>query len=211
MTTGNDDAALPRSPLVSRETPRVRIGRWSTVACVVLGAQVNATTAAAQESAPTRPQANAGIAIGAARVAVDNDESRTLLDLGVRADVLFGRNGPHAWGAGPAIGVGTYRFKDLELQAGAALLVPVHEYLPIVVTAGPYARRAGAWDPGAFASIFWGSRSFNYDGSYGMVAGIVLEGRAGFGDLRERTILVALHLDLQVILLPALMLINAAR
>ena len=178
--------------------------RWA-----VAGSLVAAT--ARGENAPTRPQANAGLAVGLARVTGEGSAPATPVSLGIRGDVLFGRNGPHAWGVGPALGIGTYRFRDLELQAGASVLVPIHEYLPLVFSAGPYTRRAGTWDPGAYASVFWGSRSFNYDGDYGLAVGIVVEGRAGFGDVRERTLLVAAHLDLQVLVLPVLMAINAFR
>lgn len=160
---------------------------------------------------PSRPQANLGLVAGLARVGTEGAPSHTWLDLGLRGDVLFGRNGPHAWGIGPMAGIGTYKFQDLALQAGGSLLIPIQEYLPLVVSAGPYARKDGAWDPGAFASVFWGSRSFNYAGSYGMAAGILVEGRAGFGDAKERTMLFALHLDLQAMTLPVVMLINLFR
>jgi hypothetical protein len=160
---------------------------------------------------PSRPQANVGLVIGGAHVATDAGPSHTWINLGLRGDVLFGRNNPYAWGVGPMAGVGTYKLQDLSLQAGGSVLVPIQEYLPLVVSAGPYARKDGAWEPGAFASVFWGSRSFNYEGSYGLAAGILVEGRAGFGDARERTILIGAHLDLQALTLPVVMLINLFR
>jgi hypothetical protein len=72
-------------------------------------------------------------------------------------------------------------------------------------------RRFEGSHPGVFGSIFWGSRSFNYHGNYGLAGGLLLEGRLGLDDTRERTVVLAAHLDAEMLALPVLFLINAFR
>ena len=132
--------------------------------------------------------------------------------MGASGDLLFGRHGEGTWGVGPTLGVGTYAFHDFSAQAGASVLVPVHEYLPIVLSAGGYERRVGgAWQPGAFGTLFWGTRSFNYQSSYALAAGLQAEARVGMGDDHERTIILSAHLDGEVLILPVLLIVNAFR
>jgi hypothetical protein len=161
--------------------------------------------------APSRAQANVGLDAGLAGVGSGSFWSETRLLVGARGDVLFGRNNPAAFGYGPMLGVATYGFKDISFQGGGSLLLPVHDYLPFVLSAGPYVRKDDAWEPGAFGTLFWGTRSFNYHSNYGMAAGLQIEGRVGFGDSRERTILLAVHLDAEAMALPVVMLINLFR
>ena len=205
-----------REPLRSSKQALLREVRVSSVFHVkrfpvplLLPLLLFSTPALAQQS---HPQANAGLVVGAAGVGQDGEFwQKTQFHLGLRADVLFGRASPADWGFGPVVNLSTNRFDTYQVGAGVSALAPVSEYLPLVFSVGPQVTRGDSTEAGAFASIFWGSRSFNYHGWYGMAGGLLLEGRAGFGETKERTIVIAAHLDLQVLSLPVLMLINAFR
>ena len=67
-------------------------------------------------------------------------------------------------------------------------------------------RTGGGWEPGASGQLFWGSRSYNFHGSYVLAAGLSLQGRYGLGDSEERTIIIAAHLDGEVLSLPLVLL-----
>lgn len=179
---------------VSRETT------WR----VLLGASLLTTTAQAE------PQWNAAVVPGVAWVRAGGGSARPFY-LGGQADVLFGRSSNASWGIGPMARVGSYRFSDLQLQAGASVLVPVHDYLPFVLSGGVYSQRDDVVRTGGFASLYWGTRSYNHHGKYVMTGGLVLEARRTAGDGGEKTVLLGANLDLQAVLLPVVMLVNAFR
>lgn len=123
---------------------------------------------------------------------------------GLRSDVLFLRQRDLDFGVGPYVEGLTTSFDDLQLGGGATVLLPVHEYLPIVVSAGPYARHTSAfgWEPGVAASLFWGSRGYNFHSLYGLSGGLLVQGRYGLGDSRETAVIVGAQLDLMFLALP---------
>lgn len=160
-----------------------------------------------------RPQANAGLTLGVAELG-DRDQpfGKIRFSLGGRADVLFLRERNADWGIGPYAEVLTTSFDDLQLGGGVSALVPIHDFLPIVVSGGAYGRHAElGWEPGISASVFWGSRSYNYHASYGLAAGVMLQGRYGLGDSRETALILAGQVDLALIGLPFLLAYEAIR
>lgn len=133
--------------------------------------------------------------------------------LGVRGDTLFLRDRDVAVGLGPYAELSTNAFADGLVGAGASLLLPVHPYLPVVVSAGPYARTTGSghWEPGLSGDLFWGSRSYNYHAAYGLTAGLGLQGFYGLGASKEVILVAAARLDLELVALPFLLLFEAVR
>lgn len=170
-----------------------------------------APAAGRAEGPPSKLQANAGLNLGVAGASTDSFWGTTYFHLGARGDLMFGRSGPNDWGVGPMLSLGTNGFKDFTVATGASVHVPIHELLPFVVSAGPYLRRESVFEPGAFASLFWGTRSFNYHSRYVLAGGLLVEGRVGLGEPREHAIIVAVHADAQILALPVLFLINAFR
>lgn len=165
----------------------------------------------APSTALADPQWNAALLPGIAWVRTGDQTSRPLY-LGGQADVMFGRTSNASWGLGPVARVGTYNFGDLQLQLGGSLLLPVHDYLPFVVSAGMYgARGDDRSHGGGFASLYWGTRSYNHHGSYIMTGGILVEGRRTAGEGGEKTFLIAANVDAQAFSLPFMMLVNAFR
>jgi hypothetical protein len=156
------------------------------------------------------PQVNVGVRAGVAGVGNSAWWSSTRFHVGAHGDVLFGRQCNASFGAGPYAEVLT-NWGDLQTGGGASLLLPIHSYLPLVVSAGGYARNAKGlgWEPGATAEIFWGARSYNYTSTYVMAGGLVLQARQGFGDSKERSVVIAVHLDGEVLALPFVLLYEA--
>lgn len=164
--------------------------------------------------AEARPQANAALTLGVSEVGNRDDLfGATHFSLGGRGDVLFFRERNADAGLGPYVELLTTSFSDVQLGAGASALLPVHDYLPLVVSAGGYARHTGphGWEPGVASSLFWGSRSYNFHGSYGLAAGLLLEGRFGLGESKETALILGAQVDLAVFALPFLIGYEAIR
>jgi hypothetical protein len=134
--------------------------------------------------------------------------------MGLRGDVLFGRSMNSDFGFGPYAEVLTHAFDEIQFGAGVSVLLPVIDYLPIVVSAGAYGRRGDddfGLEPGITGQVFWGSRSFNYHANYVMTGGLIGQMRYGLGASGETSIVVGAQLDLVVLSLPAIFVINAIR
>ena len=55
---------------------------------------------------------------------------------------------------------------------------------------------------GSPASLFVGSRSYNFHSSYGITAGLVVDYQHGLGDTRENLIVIGLRIDGLAVALP---------
>ena len=133
---------------------------------------------------------------------------------GLRGEVLFGRSRDADFGVGPYVeALTTTGFSDVQLGAGATLLVPVHAYLPMTLSLGGYAGHAAplGWQPGLAGELFWGSHSYNYDSAYALSAGLFAGARYGLGDSRDVSVLIGARLDLEIVALPFILVWNAFR
>lgn len=148
------------------------------------------------------PQWNLGLSLGAGARLAPPDAREVLITAAVRTDATFGARTPYAWRAGFFGAVGTTDFVTLDLAAGAVLHVPVHPSFPLLVSAGavldlaPTPGRAGL-----LGRLWWGTRSLNYHASYGMAAGLWVEGRYRPGE-GSADVLAGVDLDLRVLALP---------
>jgi hypothetical protein len=161
------------------------------------------------------PQGNAGLTIGLAGRGYDREIwDETAFHLGVRGDVLFGRTGVGDFGVGPYVEVFTHAFDEIQFGGGASLLVPVIDFLPMVVSAGAYGRHGDdghGLEPGIAGQLFWGSRSYNFHANYVMAFGLLGQLRWGLGDSRETAVVIAAQLDIAAMSLPFIFLVEAAR
>jgi hypothetical protein len=66
-------------------------------------------------------------------------------------------------------------------------------------------------EPGFATSLFFGSRSYNFNSNYVMAFGILPQFRYGLGDSREMTFIVSAHLDLAFLAMPIIYLSDAIR
>lgn len=132
--------------------------------------------------------------------------------MGLRGDVLFLRSHDKDMAVGPYFEVLTVAFETFELGGGVSWLIPITEHFPLVLSAGAHARGyPGGWEPGVHTSLWFGSRSVNYDSVYGLSAGLFVEGRYGLGDGQQADILGGVQLDLELFVLPFVLLYNAFR
>jgi hypothetical protein len=156
------------------------------------------------------PQANVGLTIGGAATDLRTSAS-SAFHLGGRADVLFLRERGRDMAVGPYVEVLSEGFRTLELGGGVEWLLPVREELPLVLSAGSYARRAPsfAWEPGVAAGVFFGARSFNFHSIYGLAAGLFVQGRYGLGDAHQADVVMGLQMDVVLLAYPAIFLYEA--
>jgi hypothetical protein len=166
-------------------------------------------------SAAGEPQLSTALALGVAGHGNRSELwSSTRLTTGLRGQLLFGRDKDVAFGVGPYLeALTTASFSDAQLGGGAALLVPVHAYLPIVVSAGGYAsyRSPRGWEPGLAAELFWGSHGYNYHSFYALSAGLFAGARYALGDSQEVIVLAGGRLDLELIAIPFIFVWSAIR
>lgn len=165
--------------------------------------------------AEAEPQLTTGLTLG---VAGQGNRaslwSSTKLEAGFRGELLLGRDKDTAFGVGPYVeALTTASFSDVQLGGGAAILVPIHPYLPIVVSAGAYAghRSPRGWEPGLAVELFWGTHGFNYHSFYALSAGIFGGGRYALGDSKEVIFVAGGRLDLELIAIPFMFLWSAIR
>jgi hypothetical protein len=124
---------------------------------------------------------------------------------GARAHVLFGRSRNSDVGVGPYLSVTTAGFDDLRLTGGGSLLLPVNAYLPIVLSAGAYARHEDDWTPGVSGWLFWGSHSYNFHSHYVMSGGLLLGLERDVRGPNQNNIVIAAQIDGLVLALPFLL------
>jgi hypothetical protein len=190
-------------------------------ACIAL-----AVTGVAQPSAVAAPQGTVGLTIGAAgvspgsvKLAPDMEPARgywkqTDFHLGLRGDLLFLREKNSDFGIGPYAELLSNGFADIQLGGGATLLLPVLDTFPLLLSGGAYARKGDdrfGMTPGLAASLFWGSRSYNFHSPYVLTAGLLGEFRYGLGPSHETSIIVGAQVDLEAFALPIVFLVSAAR
>ena len=127
----------------------------------------------------------------------------------VQGDVLFGRQRNADIGAGPYLQLGTSGFDDFRVGGGGSVVLPITEYVPIVVSGGGYGRTSEAGlEPGLAGSLYIGARSYNFHSAYNVTGGLNLGLTYGLGDSKETTIIVAAQLDSSTLWLPFVILYN---
>lgn len=161
------------------------------------------------------PQGNAGLTLGVAGVGSSGAfHDHAEFHLGARGDVMFGRSRSDDFGIGPYVELGTFAFDELQFGGGANVLLPIHDSLPLVASAGAFGRYGDdsfGVEPGVSGALFWGTRSYNFHANYVMAAGLLINYRATFGESKESLLLIGAQLDAAVIGLPFVMLVNLMR
>ncbi len=129
---------------------------------------------------------------------------RVAYHIGGRFDCLLFRERAGTMAFGPYVDVATEAFDTFQGGGGLEWLVPAGA-TAFVFSTGGYARmsRFGV-NPGVEATIFWGSRSFNYHSVYGLGVGLFAQGRWGFGDSKQADAIFGAQVDLEYLALPFL-------
>jgi hypothetical protein len=134
---------------------------------------------------------------------------RTRPCFAVTGDLLFGRERNGDFGLGPFVELSTAGFFDARLGGGASLLVPVHDDFPLVVSAGVFTHELRTAAVGG--SLFWGARSFNFHGRYGLALGLFAGMTVDLGDRKETLVAVGADVDAFFLAAPFLLLADAVR
>lgn len=164
-------------------------------------------------AAEARPQISSGVTTGVAFTDLRADNGpRVALPLGGRLDLLFGRTAPGDMAVGPYVDVTTAAFDTFEAGGGIAWLVPAGAPA-FLFSIGGFARTSRfGLEPGAAATIFGGARSYNYQSSYALAAGLFVQGRYGLaGDGHQADGVAGVQLDLQYFALPFVLAYEALR
>jgi hypothetical protein len=206
--------------MLARALRRTRVGRLGSASIAL------ALSVACSSPALAGPQGTVGLTIGAAGVSPGSEKivplaepprgywAQTDFHLGLRADLMFLRAKNSDFGIGPYAELLTHAFDEVQFGGGATVLLPVLDNLPVVVSGGAYARKGDdrfGLTPGVAATLFWGSRSYNFHSPYVLAAGLLGEFRYGLGPNRETSIVLGAQIDLEVLALPFVFLASAAR
>jgi hypothetical protein len=184
------------------------VGSRASVAAAVLGLAV----VGAPGSATATPQMSAGLTTGAALTDWRaGNGPRVAYHLGGRFDVLFLRDRANTMALGPYVDVATAAFDTFEGGGGIEWLIPAGDSA-FLLSGGLFGRTSRfGFEPGSAATVFWGSRSFNYHSSYSLGLGLFLQGRYGFGDGKQADAILGVQVDLEYLALPFLFAYEAIR
>lgn len=179
---------------------------------LVAAAALLLSVALLPRAASARPQVSAGLTngLGFTDLRAGNGP-RLAYQLGGRVDLLLLREGPRQMALGPYVDVATAAFDTFETGGGLSWLVPV-DATAFILSAGALARTSRfGWEPGVAATLFWGSRSYNYHSTYGIGLGLFAQGRYGFGDGRQSDAILGVQIDLEYLALPFVFAYQALR
>ncbi len=128
---------------------------------------------------------------------------------GLTADLLLLRERNRDFGLGPYVEVSTSGFWDARFGGGASVLLPVSEDLPLLVSLGVYDH---ALEEAALgATVFWGARSYNFDGAYNYAFGVYASAQRDLGGERESVVSVGLEIDGFFLAVPFILGVQALR
>jgi hypothetical protein len=131
--------------------------------------------------------------------------------VGGRADVLLLRAAERDMALGPYLDVATTEFHDVDVGGGVEWLVPLTEEVPVVASAGVFARngQGRSWAPGAEGTLFVGSRSYNFHSWYGLAVGFFAQGRWVPVSPATFDLVAGVQIDAEILAMPFLLLYTA--
>jgi hypothetical protein len=147
---------------------------------VAVGALVAFAAGLGTRTAEADPQMSLGLTLGGAiEGASGARKAEGAFHIGGRADVLFLRSRGTDMAVGPYLDVASSSFHDFDAGGGLEWLLPVRDDLPLVLSAGAFARNGEGrqWQPGLDGTLFFGSRSYNFHSVYGMSIGLFAQAR----------------------------------
>ena len=156
-------------------------------------------------SASARVQNSVSGQFGVVGVGGEKVWEKTRVNLGLRFESLWFREGPKDFGIGPYIEARTASFGHADYGGGLVALLPVDQTFPIWFGGGAFARREDAsFHAGYNGFLAWGGRSFNHHGSYAMAFGLVLDARYHRGPVPGVDLVLTASIDLQTFAYPLL-------
>jgi hypothetical protein len=168
----------------------------------------------ASPCAAADPQVSVGLTVGGAvENAIGAEGTRGAFHLGGRASALFLRNHGDEMALGPYVDAATAGFQNTDLGGGLEWLLPARDDLPIVLSAGAFARdaRSRPWTAGGEGTVFFGSRSYNFHSWYGLAAGIFAQARWIPSPPASVDFVFGAQIDTELLALPFVFLYEAFR
>lgn len=181
--------------------------RLRSVGALLVASAAAAGVAAGAEPARADPQASLGLTVGGAiEQAMGPRPAMGAFHMGARADVLFLRSRPGQMALGPYADVATDGFQDVDVGGGAEWLLPITDDLPLVLGAGALARNGEgrSWAPGGEATLFFGSRSYDFESWYGLAAGAFAQARWFPASPAMLDVVFGVQIDAELLALPFL-------
>jgi hypothetical protein len=184
--------------------------RFTTLAASTLA---SAFTVVGAPDAFADPQASLGMTIGGEIEDVGHGGPRGAVHWGGRADVLLLRSRGRDMAIGPYIDAATESFHDYDAGGGIGWLLPVRDELPLVLSAGAFARNGEgrSWSPGLEGTLFWGSRSYNFHSWYGLAAGLFAQVRYLPSAPQQTDLVLGLQIDGEILLMPSMLILGLLR
>lgn len=153
--------------------------------------------------ASAKVQNSASGQIGVVGVSGERFWDRTRMNLGLRFESLWFREGPKDFGLGPYVEARTASFGHADYGAGLLALLPVDQTFPIWFGGGVFARRENsAFSSGYNGFLAWGGRSFNHHSTYAMAFGLLLDARVHRGPVPGVDLVLTASIDLQALAYP---------
>jgi hypothetical protein len=134
---------------------------------------------------------------------------RTRPCFALTGDLLFGRARNGDFALGPFVELSTAGFWDARLGGGISALVPVHDAFPLVTSVGVFSHELRTAALGG--TLFFGPRSYNFHGPYGLAAGLFASVSVDLGDRHETLVALGVDVDAVILAMPFLLLYNAVR
>ena len=145
-----------------------------------------------------------GVQVGYGRRLGEGAEGLSIL--GVRGDVLFGRDGRKDFAAGLCAGFSAPDpFHEAMGDAGISILIPALDTWPVVISAGGFVG-SGAPSAGLAGRVFWGVRPHNASSFYVTTIGVFVETRAALAGAAAVDVSAGIHLDGYAFLYPFVLL-----
>jgi len=163
-------------------------------------------------ASPAEADPQGHVALRAAPCGVGSDAKlwqETRFCGGVTGDLLFFRQRNRDVGLGPFVEVNTAGFWDARFGGGVSLLLPVMESYPLVLSAGLFDHELRAASLGG--TVFWGARSYNFDGAYNYALGFYASAYRDLDAERATLVSIGVEVDGFFVLAPFLFVYQALR
>ncbi len=150
------------------------------------------------------PQTSIGLTLGGVVREAQGSGTSGAFHLGARGDLLLLRSRNSDMAFGPYVDTATASFHDVDVGGGLGWLVPVTEDLPLLLSAGGFARDGDGqgWRPGVEGTLLVGPRSYNFHSWYGLAGGLFVQTRWLPESPSTFDVVIGAQVDVEILALP---------
>jgi len=132
----------------------------------------------------------------------DHDGTRGVFRFGVVGEVVFLRETNRDVGLGLYVELMTSSFRDVQPGGGLELLIPVHRWAPLKISAGAHYDYDDEHAGGFGGRLWWGAHVHNHFAIYNTTLGFWVEVRANVWGNRDILIAGGVEIDLTILTTP---------